>query len=101
MSTLAKMSDVEIEDCFEEVYSEKALYNDVESYDLDVERTNEGTKVIVHVTSMADNPMPEDYKKNEELKSVTFSFRDVDHCFFMDEVVVVSSIDYDVVYISK
>jgi intein/homing endonuclease len=68
---------------------------------LDVERTNEGAKVIVHVTSMADNPMPEDYKKNEDLKSVLFSFRGTEHCFFLEEVVVVSSIDYDVVYISK
>ena len=101
MSELKKMSDVEVEDCFDEVYSEIALLNDIESYDLDVDRENQETKVILHVTSMAGNPMPEEYKKNEELKSVTFSFRDTDHTFLLKEVVVVSSIDYDVVYVSN
>jgi len=97
---IKRVSDNELEDIFAETYDELAPYHDIDSYDFDIETdfSSDETTIVVHITSMAGNPTVEDFAEIAELQSVTVEILGEDVEFRVKEVVVVSNIDYDVVY---
>ena len=98
---LARTSDVELEEAFEEAFDDLASNHDVTSYDFSVERgvgDDAMVSVVVHVTAMDTCPTPDEFRSNEELQTLTVEVKGQDVEFTVTEVLVINNLDYDVSY---
>lgn len=74
---LDSYSESEIEEAFLAAFAEKAAYNYVNSYSINVERDyddNYGMKVIVEIGSMAGTPTKKEFDALEDMKNFGLTF---------------------------
>ena len=96
-------SESEIEEAFLAVFDEKAKFNYITSYDVDVSRDyddDQKMKIKVQIGSMAGAPTKADFSEVKDMNSFNITFNTgAETTVVLDEVVDINTMEYHAVYV--
>lgn len=97
---LSMLSDYDISNPVEQFFNEKSSEFGIGFLAPEVERDNQGVKLILRISAMIENVGVEDFKKQPHLKSIDIEYIDHDRIITFDvvEAVDVSGMEIEVVY---
>ena len=95
---LNKLGDYEILETVENALRDLSTLNDVGYFTGEVDRDEKGLKIVLRVAAMVDSAGEEDFKTNEQLKTITAQFPEGPVLFDVVETVNVSGMEMEVVY---
>lgn len=98
---LDKVSDFDIADTFEVALQEKSLELGIGYFTAEVDRDDDGIKIILKVAAMVDTAGEDDFKTNEQLSNVIVEFPEGQVLYQVEETVPVSGMEIEVVYRPK
>ena len=98
---LDMISDFDIADTFETTLQEKSLEFGIGYFTAEVDRDDDGIKIVLKVAAMVDTAGEEDFRTNPELANVIVEFPEGQILYQVEEVVSVNGIENEVIYRPK
>jgi len=98
---LDQISDFDIADTFETTLQEKSAELGIGYFTAEVDRDDDGIKIVLRVAAMVDTAGEDDFKKNPELANVVVDFPEGKVLYQVVETVAINGIETEVVYRPK
>jgi len=93
-------SEDEIEQSFSEAFTKPALFNDVSTWEADVDTNGDDVTVSLEVTSMAGDLTKDQFEVKDEFQTIEVAMFDGKKVRFgLDEVLTLNGTDYRAIYV--